>query len=111
MAVGLKEKTMNTISFSDVRKVIKKHIEKEKEIRGYRTEIIQDDLNAFRVIIESESRMAEVVVEEPNFAPYRWVKMEVYEVDTESMTYAWYDKNEDTLETILVNIDEGLTKL
>ncbi|MBR1848454.1 MAG: hypothetical protein IJ791_04370 [Lachnospiraceae bacterium] len=99
------------ISFDEVKNKIKKLLYDLDAKRGVSTEVLRDDGEVFRISIETEASMAEVLVEKPDFAPYRWVRVEVYDLNTETLTYVWNDEEGDSLEKILEKIAEGLKLL
>ena len=53
---------------------------------------------------------SEIIVNQPYFAPYRYVKMEILSSinDIFEYVFVWYDCNEDSVEEILFHIRDGL---
>ena len=64
---------------------------------GVQMEMVADNEDYLRIILETEDRMGEIVVEDASFAPYRFFKIEVAQIvdDRAEIVMAWYDK-EDT---------------
>ena len=62
---------------------------------------------------ESEKYIAELVVEREEFAPYRYVKMEILSLDSKYLTpiYIWDDSQNDSIKKILINLQIGLDLL
>ena len=42
------------------------------DAHGVQTEMVADNEDYLRIILETEDRMGEIVVEDASFAPYRW---------------------------------------
>ena len=74
------------------------------------TNVLLDTDEAFRVVFENEKRMAELLVECGAFAPYRYVKMEIFSLISKHPVpvYVWYDSQNDNIETIISNLQIGL---
>lgn len=64
----------------------------------------------YKVNIEFDNCIGEIIVNQPYFAPYRYVKMEILSSKNDNFEYVfvWYDCNEDSVEEILFHIREGL---
>ena len=67
------------------------------DAHGVQMEMVADNEDYLRIILETEDRMGEIVVEDASFAPYRFFKIEVAQIvdDRAENIMAWYDK-EDT---------------
>ena len=63
--------------------------------QGVQTEMVADNEDYLRIILETTDRMGEVVVEDAGFAPYRFFKFEVAQIVDErtEIVMAWYDKD------------------
>ena len=63
--------------------------------QGVQTEMVADNEDYLRIILETEDRMGEIVVEDASFAPYRFFKIEVAQIVDEraKIVMAWYDKD------------------
>jgi hypothetical protein len=65
------------------------------DAHGVQTEMVADNEDYLRIILETTDRMGEIVVEDANFAPYRSFKIEVAQIvdDRAEIVMAWYDKD------------------
>ena len=65
------------------------------DAHGVQTERVADNDDYLRIILETEDRMGEIVVEDANFAPYRSFKIEVAQIvdDQAEIVMAWYDED------------------
>ena len=63
--------------------------------QGVQTEMVADNEDYLRIILETMDRMGEIVVEDAGFAPYRFFKFEVAQIvdDRAEIVMAWYDKD------------------
>ena len=63
--------------------------------QGVQTEMVADNEDYLRIILETTDRMGEIVVEDASFAPYRFFKFEVAQIvdDWAEIVMAWYDKD------------------
>ena len=50
------------------------------DAHGVQTEMVADNEDYLRIILETEDRMGEIVVEDASFAPYRFFKIEVAQI-------------------------------
>ena len=65
------------------------------DAHGVQMEMVADNEDYLRIILETEDRMGEIVVEDASFAPYRFFKIEVAQIVDEraEIVMAWYDKD------------------
>ena len=65
------------------------------DAHGVQMEMVADSEDYLRIILETEDRMGEIVVEDASFAPYRFLKIEVAQIveDRAEIVMAWYDKD------------------
>ena len=65
------------------------------EAHGVQTEMVADNEDYLRIILETTDGMGEIVVEDESFAPYRFFKIEVAQIvdDRAEIIMAWYDKD------------------
>ena len=63
--------------------------------QGVQTEMVADNEDYLRIILETEDRIGEIIVEDANFAPYRSFKIEVAQLvdDRAEIVMAWYDED------------------
>lgn len=101
------------VFFKDVLLLAKNTVNKEFNLypgKFYNVEVIVDDEACYRAIIEWERCMGELLVERPDFAPYRYLSLQVVATDTAdfSFVYCWYDSEGDSLEVIEEKIIKGI---
>lgn len=79
-------------------------------IESYHQDIVINNDYCFRTIIEWKKCMGELIIEEAEFAPYRYVSFNILSSITEEIMpiFYWYDSENDSLETIIDKIKEGL---
>ncbi|MBQ5450211.1 MAG: hypothetical protein IIT57_09255 [Treponema sp.] len=99
--------------FTDIILLTKNALNKELKLypdKCYKVEVIVDNESCYRTIIEWERCMGELLVERPDFAPYRYLSLQVVATDTAdfSFVYCWYDSEGDSLEVIEEKIIEGI---
>ena len=65
------------------------------DAHGIQMEMVADNEDYLRIILETEDRMGEIIVEDASFAPYRFFKIEVAQIidDRAEIVMAWYDKD------------------
>ena len=102
----------NRIDFSLVLEVVKTLVSdiKESEMsKECKIDVVTDEEDGYRTILVFENCLGEIVVSQPDFAPYRYVKFEVLSsIDKEfKHVFLWYDCMEDTVETILFQLRKG----
>lgn len=75
-----------------------------------KVDVLIDDINCFRAIIEWEKCIGEIIVDYPDFAPYRFISFNILASDSEEAKsiYYWLDKDGDSLDFIRAKICEGL---
>ena len=105
---------MKSIDFYNVLKSAKRTLFEElfkHSSESYTQDIIIDNDFCFRTIIEWKKCMGELIIEKAEFAPYRYVSFNVLSSVTEENTsiFYWNDSENDSLETIITRIKEGLS--
>lgn len=87
---------------------------KNKYKAQIKTEIIEHTDILYRVIFETEHSLAELIVNEPDFAPYRYVSFLVYSAKHLSEAiplFSYYDNEESTIEEIIEQLNNGIDAL
>ncbi len=76
----------------------------------YDIEVLIDNETSYRIIIKWKKCMGELLIDRPEFAPYRYVSFNILSTDTVgiSSVYCWYDSEGDPLEIIEQKIIEGI---
>ena len=69
-------------------------------------DVLIDTETAYRVIIEFDNCMGEILVNQPYFAPYRFVKIEMLSsvCVEDTHIFIWYDSESDSVDEILFQI-------
>ena len=103
----------NNIVFSDILKSARETLFEELSrypIQCYNQDRVINNDCCFRAIIEFEKCIGELIVEEADFAPYRFVSFNILSSIAEDITqiFCWYDSEDDSIETITQKIREGL---
>ena len=73
-------------------------------------EIVSDSDGVFRVFFESGGKMGELIVTQPDFAPYRFVSFQILRTD-ETPVFCYFDSDSSSVREILENLDAGLQML
>ena len=81
-----------------VKTIVREWLLKNSDVldaHGVSMEIVADNEEYLRIILETEDRMGEIVVEDASFAPYRFFKIEIAQIvdDRAEIVMAWYDKD------------------
>lgn len=74
-------------------------------VESYNKDVIIDNDNCFRAIIEWERCIGELIIEESEYVPYRYVSFNILSSVTEEIIsiFCWYDSVNDSLEIIAKN--------
>ena len=103
----VQEKWTDEVAFSTVLGAVKAAVaawpNSDDQIR-----VITDSESAYWTIIELDHCMGEIVVNEPAWTPYRFVKMEILSLDNELPVFVWYDGPGDDAATVGRQIAAGL---
>ena len=105
----------NEIDFYTVLQNVKKSFLEELQkypSKSYKKEILIDNNKCYRAIFELENCMGELIVDIPEYAPYRYVNLNVLSTYANEIStiFCWYDSKSDSLESITNKIKEGLEK-
>lgn len=74
-------------------------------------EILRDDPDGLRIIWETRTHLAELIVCRGEFAPYRFVSLQVLDLrrDLEQApVYSYFDGEDSTMDGILTALDRGI---
>lgn len=75
-----------------------------------KVEVLIDNNNCFRAFIDWDRCIGEIIVDNPDFAPYRYISFNILSSDLEvsKSIYYWIDKEGDSLDYIKKKVCEGL---
>jgi hypothetical protein len=97
---------------------VKKHIEKwiKQQTANYNKQGIEvqikiDNNDIFRVLFTSPLGIGELIINQPDYAPYRFVDFGIVYFDENSEEIFWYDKSGDTVKTIIEALNNLLLTL
>ncbi|MDC7279934.1 hypothetical protein NXH64_10535 [Butyrivibrio fibrisolvens] len=73
-------------------------------------EVIVDNPTCYRIFLDYEKCIGEIIIEQSTFAPYRYISFNVLPSDTEDIApiFYWNDAAGDSLEYIREKIEEGI---
>ncbi len=99
--------------FRDVLQISKVTLEAcllEYPIHSYNKDVLVDTDNCYRVIVEWKNCLGEMLVEQANYAPYRYLTFNILPTDIDEVIpiFAWNDSDTDSLESIKDKIKEGV---
>lgn len=84
----------------------------EKECKASaRIEVVQDTEEMFRIIFETEHSVSELIVNRPDFAPYRYVSFQTLDIDKEpdkALVFCFYDDESCMIQNIISRLDMGV---
>lgn len=104
---------MNTPPFVEVREAVAQWLNRNQgklEKNNILAEILKDNKSCLRVELNFGELLAEILVEEPDFAPYRYVSFQAVDIinGVPQMVYSWYDEEGNTIEEIIKNLDKAI---
>ena len=102
---------MNNNLLDEIISMVKGILLKENDLKhNGNVDILIDDTNCFRAIIDWERCIGEIIVDNPDFAPYRFISFNILASDSEESKsiYYWLDKDGDSIDYIRTKICEGL---
>ena len=105
---------MNNPLFVEVREAISKWLKSNDEKlrnNNISIEILIDEKDCLRVELNFGKFLAEIFVEEPDFAPYRYVSFQCGDIvnDVPVLLHFWYDEDGMGIEEIIENLDKAVT--
>ena len=74
-------------------------------------EVLQDDPNGLRIIWETGTHLAELIVSRGEYAPYRFVCLQILDILREpdqASVYSYFDGEDSTTDEILTALDRGI---
>lgn len=99
--------------FQEIRLSIVSWVEENKDYfkeNKLNTIFLRNENEGFVVSFENDIAMAELVVERPSYAPYRFVSFEIValEEDEAKIVYRWYDKENTSINEIKHELKNGI---
>lgn len=76
-------------------------------------EILIDSENCLRILLDSDDKMGEFLIEEPDFAPYKNFKFEIAQIvdGRAQIIKAWYDNESTNIEDYKVILNSGMNEM
>lgn len=74
-------------------------------------EILRDDPDGLRIIWETKTHLAELIVSRVEYAPYRFVSFQLLDILREpdqALVYSYFDGVDSTMDEILTALDRGI---
>ena len=103
---------MIPLTFTEVREIVAHWLKRNQGIfeNNISVEVLRDNIDCLRFELNFGEILAEIIVEEPGFAPYRYVSFQAADIidGVWKMVYTWYDEEETTAEEIVGNLDKAL---
>ena len=100
-------------SFFEARETVAQWVESNhKTLKNKRVSIVtlKDDEACLRVELNFGECLSEIIVSEPDFAPYRYVSFQAARIANgiPDLLYSWYDKEETTTQEIIENLNKAM---
>ncbi len=97
----------------EVKKVTKEWLSENIDIlkeENISLEVLIDNENCLRILLETKDKMGEILVEESSFAPYKNFKFEIAQIidNRAQIVNAWYDNENTNIEDYKVILDTGM---
>lgn len=77
-------------------------------------EILQGDADGLRILWETPTHLAELLVCRGEYAPYRYVSFQVLDIQrdvAQAAVYSYYDEENSTTEEILDALEQGIAHM
>ena len=74
-------------------------------------EVLRDDPGGLRIIWETKTHLAELIVCRDEYAPYRFVSFQILDLRREpdqASVYSYFDREDSTTDEILTALDRGM---
>jgi hypothetical protein len=100
-------------TFTEAREAVARWLESSRGSlvdRGIVIGVVRDIDACLAVVLNFGECVADVVVEEPYFAPYRFVSFQALAMEDETLktVHFWYDDEGTTVEEIIKNLDNAI---
>lgn len=101
-----------TYSFEGIKESVRKWVNElgKEYCAQLSVELISDTPEIYSVVFDTKNCMAQVIVHEPQFAPYRNVFFQVFSIagKSDQPVFTWFDCNEDGIKSIIKNLQLGI---
>ncbi len=109
----LESATVEDMKFEAIRDAVEEFIEtiiRQEKYPNCKFDILKNEIDCYRVIVEFENCMGKIIVNRPDFAPYRFVWMEVLSSKCAEyeQVFVWSDNESDCVEDVIYRIGDGL---
>jgi len=74
-------------------------------------EVLWDDPDGLRIIWETSTHLAELIVSRGEYAPYRFVSFQILDIRQEmdqALVYGYFDSEDSTTDETLTALDRGI---
>lgn len=95
------------MKFREVQQAVRAWFDTVTCKQGIRVDVVRSDDGGFRVFFESADKMGELIVAQPDFAPFRFVSFQILRTD-EVPVFCYYDSDGSSVSEILAQLDVGL---
>jgi len=104
----------NQILFQNIKSSIINWVEENETYfnnNSIQMNILRNEKDGFVVNFENDIAMAEIVVEFPTYAPYRFVSFQIAAVEENkaNIIYTFYDNEKNSINEIIKELNKGIT--
>lgn len=71
-------------------------------------DILKNEESEFFAIFEKNNALAQIVIGEPDFSPYKFICFEILDIKSEKIVHYWYDNEKTTIQEIIENIEKAI---
>lgn len=102
--------------FQEIKSIVKEWCEENKiyfKNNNINIDILRNEKEGFVVSFDKDIAMAELVVEQTSYAPYRFVSFEIVtvEADRAKISYSWYDNESTSQKELKGQLTKGINNL
>ncbi len=95
--------------FLELMKRAKEIVHREQSNSEVEVFVKLDEKDNYEVFFDWVNCMGQLIISKPDFAPYRWVRMEILDLTTERQLYLWQDSEGDSVEKNICRIEKGFS--
>jgi hypothetical protein len=78
--------------------------------RGVKVEVMADRDEYYRIDFLNYNLFMGLEINDADFAPYRFISLMMADIESDNVDF-WYDKEGDTIEYIIENLDHNIKKI